>query len=49
MTRMKKEAEDYLNKVKLNADEKKVQIKTEIIPSIDIAGGILDLKKIISS
>ena len=42
MTRMKKEAEEYLNKVKVNADEKKVQIKTEIIPSINIAGGILD-------
>jgi len=42
MTRMKKEAEEYLKKVKLNADEKKVQIKTEIIPSINIAGGILD-------
>jgi nucleotide-binding universal stress UspA family protein len=42
MTRMKKEAEEYLNKVKVNADEKKVQIKTEIISSINIAGGILD-------
>jgi nucleotide-binding universal stress UspA family protein len=42
MTRMTKEAEEYLNKVKVNADEKKVQIKTEIIPSINIAGGILD-------
>ena len=42
MTRMTKEAEEYLNKVKVNADEKKVQIKTEIISSINIAGGILD-------
>jgi nucleotide-binding universal stress UspA family protein len=41
MTRMKKEAEEYLNKVKLNANEKNVQIKTEIVYSINIAGGIL--------
>jgi nucleotide-binding universal stress UspA family protein len=42
MTRMKKEGEEYLNKVKVNANEKKVQTKTEIISSINIAGGILD-------
>ena len=41
MTRMTKEGEEYLNKVKVNADEKKVQIKTEIISSINIAGGIM--------
>jgi nucleotide-binding universal stress UspA family protein len=42
MTRMTKEDEEYMNKVKVNADEKKIQIKTEIIPSINTAGGILD-------
>jgi nucleotide-binding universal stress UspA family protein len=42
MTRMRNEGEKYLNKVKLNANEKKIQIKTEIISSINIAGGILD-------
>ena len=30
---------------KVNADEKKVQIKTEIISSKDISGGILDFAK----
>ena len=42
MTRMRNEGEEYLNKVKVNANEKKVQIKTEIVSSINIAGGILD-------
>jgi nucleotide-binding universal stress UspA family protein len=39
---MRNEGEKYLNKVKVNTDEKKVQIKTEIISSKDISGGILD-------
>ena len=42
MTRMRNEGEKYLNKVKLNANEKNIQIKTEIISSINIAGGIVD-------
>jgi len=42
MTRMRNEGEEYLNKVKLNANEKNIQIKTEIISSINIAGGIVD-------
>ena len=42
MTRMRNEGEKYLNKVKLNANEKNIQIKTEIISFINIAGGILD-------
>ena len=42
MTRMRNEGEKYLNKVKLNASEKNIQIKTEIISSINIAGGIVD-------
>ncbi len=41
MTRMRNEGEEFLNKVKVNANEKKVQIKTEIVYSINIAGGIL--------
>jgi nucleotide-binding universal stress UspA family protein len=41
MTRMRNEGEEYLNKVKVNADEKNAQIKTEIVYSINIAGGIL--------
>jgi len=40
MTRMRNEGEEYLNKVKVNANEKNVQIKTEIVYSINIAGGI---------
>jgi len=42
MTRMRNEGEKYLNKVKLNANVKNIQIKTEIISSINIAGGIVD-------
>jgi len=42
MTRMRNEGEKYLNKVKLKANEKNIQIKTEIISSINIAGGIVD-------
>jgi nucleotide-binding universal stress UspA family protein len=42
MTRMRNEGEKYLNKVKHNANEKNIQIKTEIISSINIAGGIVD-------
>ena len=42
MTRMRNEGEKYLNKVKLIADEKNIQIKTEMISSINIAGGIVD-------
>ena len=42
MTRMRNEGEKYLNKVKLNANEKNIQIKTEMISSINIAGGIVD-------
>ncbi len=32
----------YLNKVKLKANEKNIQIKTQIISSKNISGGILD-------
>ena len=42
MTRMRNEGEKYLNKVKLIADEKNIQIKTEMISSIDLARGIVD-------
>src|SRR5205807_9290282 len=42
ITRMRNEGEKYLNKVKLIADEKNIQIKTEMISSIDIARGIVD-------
>ena len=42
MTRMRDEGEKYLNKVKLKANEKNIQIKTEIISSINISGGILN-------
>jgi nucleotide-binding universal stress UspA family protein len=41
MMKMRNEGEKYLNKVKLNANEKNIQIKTEFISSINIAGGIL--------
>jgi nucleotide-binding universal stress UspA family protein len=41
-TTMKNEGQEYLDKVKLKAAEKNVQIKTEIIASINIAGGIVD-------
>ena len=36
------EAQKYLDKVKLMANEKNVQIKTEIIASPNVAGGIVD-------
>ena len=39
---MKNEGEKYLDKVKLKADEKNIQTRTEIIASINIAGGIVD-------
>ena len=42
ITTMKNEGETYLNKVKLKAEEKNIQIKSEIIASINIAGGIVD-------
>jgi nucleotide-binding universal stress UspA family protein len=42
MTKMRDEGEKYLNKVKLKANEKNIEIKAEIISSINIAGGILD-------
>ena len=42
MTRMRNEGEKYLNKVKLKANEKNIQIKTQIISSTNISGGILD-------
>jgi nucleotide-binding universal stress UspA family protein len=39
---MRNEGEKYLNKVKVKANEKDIQIKTETISSKDISGGILD-------
>jgi len=42
MTTMRTEGEKYLNKVRLKANEKNIQIKTEIISSTNIAGGIVD-------
>ena len=42
---MKNEGEKYLDKVKLNAAENNIQIKTEIIASINVAGGIVDYAK----
>jgi nucleotide-binding universal stress UspA family protein len=42
ITSMKNEGETYLNKVKLKANQKNIQIKTEIISSMNISGGILD-------
>ena len=41
-TTMKNEGEKYLDKVKLKANEKNIQIKTQIIASINISGGIVD-------
>jgi nucleotide-binding universal stress UspA family protein len=41
MIKLRNEGEEYLNKVKVNTNEKNIQIKTEIISSINIAGGIL--------
>ena len=37
-----KEAQKYLDKVKLKANEKNIQIKTEIIAATHVAGGIVD-------
>ena len=42
ITTMRNEGEKYLNKVKRNANEKNIQIKTEIIASTNTAGGIVD-------
>jgi nucleotide-binding universal stress UspA family protein len=42
MTRMRNEGEKYLDKVKLKANENNVQIKTEIISTINISGGIIN-------
>ncbi len=42
MTTMRNEGEKYLNKVRLKANEKNIQIKTEIISFINIAGAIVD-------
>ncbi|MFY9871872.1 MAG: universal stress protein [Candidatus Nitrosopolaris sp.] len=39
---MRNECEKYLNKVKIKANEKNVQIKTQIISSKDISGVMLD-------
>jgi nucleotide-binding universal stress UspA family protein len=39
---MRNEGEKYLNKVKVKANEKDIHIKTEIISSKNISGGILD-------
>ena len=39
---MTNEGEKYLNEVKLKANEKDMQVKTEIIASKNISGGILD-------
>lgn len=42
ITRMRNDGEKYLDKVKLKANEKNVQIKTEIVSTMDISGGIID-------
>jgi nucleotide-binding universal stress UspA family protein len=42
ITSMRDEGQKYLNKVKLKAEEKNVHIKSELIASINIAGGIVD-------
>jgi nucleotide-binding universal stress UspA family protein len=42
MTNMRNEGEKYLNKVELKANEKNIQVKTEIISAMNISGGILD-------
>jgi nucleotide-binding universal stress UspA family protein len=41
-TEMRNEGEKYMDKVRLKANEKNIQIKTEIISSTNIAGGIVD-------
>src|SRR5438094_10001336 len=38
MTNMRNEGEKYLNEVKLKANEKNVQVKTEIISTMNISG-----------
>ena len=40
-----KEAQKYLDKVKLKANDKNMEIKTEIIASTHVAGGIVDYAK----
>jgi nucleotide-binding universal stress UspA family protein len=42
MTSMRNEGEKYLDKVRLKVNEKDIQIKTEIISSINVAVGIVD-------
>src|SRR6476660_3249155 len=42
---MKNESQKYLDKVKLKAREKTIQIKTEIIASLNLAGGIVEYAK----
>lgn len=42
---MKNESQKYLDKVKLKAREKTIQIKTEIIASLNVAGGIVEYAK----
>ena len=42
MTKMRDEGGRYLNKIETKANEKKVQIKIDIISSTNISGGILD-------
>ena len=42
---MKNESQKYLDKVKLKASEKTIQIKTEIIASLSVAGGIVEYAK----
>jgi nucleotide-binding universal stress UspA family protein len=42
---MKNESQKYLDKVRLKAREKAVQIKTEIIASLNVAGGIVEYAK----
>jgi nucleotide-binding universal stress UspA family protein len=42
---MKNESQKYLDKVKLKAREKTIQIKTEIISSLSLAGGIVEYAK----
>jgi nucleotide-binding universal stress UspA family protein len=39
---MKNEGEEYLNKVKFKANEKNIQVKTEIVSSMNVSSGILD-------
>jgi nucleotide-binding universal stress UspA family protein len=39
---MRNKGEKYLGKVRLKANEKNIQVKTEIISSTNIAGGIVD-------